>query len=201
MCPLIFATRNAHKTREMGQILGPDFALEDLRAHPEIGAAVEDGATFLENARLKALTISRQLGGLVLADDSGLEVDSLGGAPGIFSARFAGEGVSDESNRGKLRAELALLPAGTSRAARFRCSLVLARAGEVVASFEGSVEGIILEEERGGGGFGYDPLFQPDGSARSFAELSPAKKNAISHRARAAEKLRTFLQATDRSPR
>ena len=154
---------------------------------------VEDGATFFENARLKALTISRQIAGLILADDSGLEVDSLGGAPGIYSARYAGENATDEANRQKLLVELSLLRLGSSRAARFRCSLVLARAGQVLATFEGAVKGQILPEERGRDGFGYDPLFQPDGFEQSFAELSSEEKNAISHRAKAAAKLRTFL--------
>lgn len=194
---LFLATRNAHKTRELAQMLGPDFVLEDLRARPEIGEVVEDGATFFENARLKALTISRQIAGLILADDSGLEVDSLGGAPGVYSARYAGEGATDEANRRKLLAEMSLLPASASRDARFRCVLVLARDGQVLASFDGAVEGQILAEERGAGGFGYDPLFQPDGFGKSFAELGPEEKNAISHRAVAAAQLRTFLEAGD----
>ncbi|MEO7167352.1 MAG: RdgB/HAM1 family non-canonical purine NTP pyrophosphatase [Chthoniobacterales bacterium] len=197
---LFLATRNAHKTRELAQILGPGFMLEDLSSHPEVGEVLENGATFLENARLKALTISQNIGGLVLADDSGLEIDSLGGAPGIYSARYAGEKATDAANRQKLLAELALLPAGASRAARFRCILVLARADGVVATFEGAVHGHILLEERGTDGFGYDPIFQPDGFEQSFAEISPAEKNAISHRAMAAAKLRTFLRATSPAP-
>ncbi len=198
---LFLATRNAHKTQELAQILGPGFALEDLRSRPEIGEVVEDGATFLENARLKAVTVSRQLPGLVLADDSGLEVDSLGGAPGIFSARYAGVGATDEANRRRLRDELGALAESSLRAARFRCVLVLAREGDVLASFEGSVDGQILRTERGEGGFGYDPLFQPNGFEKSFAELTPVEKNAISHRAAAAAKLRSFLEAAGSAPR
>lgn len=192
---LFFASRNAHKTRELTQILGPGFALEDLRRHPQIGEVPEEGATFFENACFKAVTVSRQLPGLVLADDSGLEVDSLGGAPGISSARYAGAGATDEANRRRLRDELNALAAGSARAARFRCVLVLAREGDVLASFEGAVEGQILGEERGAGGFGYDSLFQPDGFEKSFAQLTPQEKNAISHRAEAAAQLRTFLEA------
>ncbi len=192
---IFLASRNGHKTRELAQILGADFVLEDLRSHPEIGEVIEDGATFLENARLKAVTISRQLPGLILADDSGLEVDSLGGAPGVYSARYAGVGATDEMNRHKLRDELGRLAKDASRAARFRCVLVLARDGNVLATSEGDVRGQILDGERGGAGFGYDPVFQPDGFEKSFAELSPKEKNAISHRAAAAAKLRTFFEA------
>ncbi|MEO5718265.1 MAG: RdgB/HAM1 family non-canonical purine NTP pyrophosphatase [Chthoniobacterales bacterium] len=191
---LFFASRNAHKTRELAQILGPDFALEDLRSHPEIGEVIESGATFLENAQLKAVTISQQVKGLVLADDSGLEVDSLGVAPGVYSARYAGESANDERNRDKLRAELSRLPPHALRTARFRCVLVLARDGAVLATFDGAVDGQILEAECGEGGFGYDPIFRPDGFQKSFAELTPAEKNAISHRAVAAVKLRSFLK-------
>ena len=107
MISLLIATRNAHKTREFAGLLGPEFVLEDLRSHPHLAEVVEDGATFAANARIKALAVSRQLPGLVLADDSGLEVDSLGGAPGVFSARYAGLGATDEANRRKLLAELA----------------------------------------------------------------------------------------------
>lgn len=197
---LLLASRNAHKTRELAQILGSDFALEDLRSHPEMSEVIEDGTTFFENARLKAVTISQQLPGLVLADDSGLEVDSLDGAPGVYSARYAGEGATDETNRRRLLDELNRLLGGSSRAARFRCVLVLARDGDVLATFDGAVTGQILGAERGDAGFGYDPLFQPDGFERSFAELTPEEKNAMSHRAAAAEKLRTFLRSTVSAP-
>ncbi len=198
---LFFASRNPHKTRELAQILGPGFALEDLRSRPEIGEVVEDGATFFENARLKAVTVSRQLPGLVLADDSGLEVDSLGGEPGVYSARYAGVGATDAANRRRLRDELAALGEVSARRARFRCLLVLARDGDVLASFDGSVEGKILRTERGEGGFGYDSLFQPEGFERSFAELTPREKNAISHRAVAVVQLRSFLEAGGATPR
>ncbi len=201
MHQFLLASRNVHKTRELAQILGPDFALEDLRNHPEIGEVVEDGATFLENALLKAVTISQQIPDLVVADDSGLEVDALGGAPGIYSARYAGEDATDETNRRKLLAELDRLADDSSRAARFRCVLVLAERGRVRASFDGVVAGQILHAERGEGGFGYDPLFQPDGFEKSFSELSAVEKNAISHRAVAAAQLRSFLESPDESPR
>ena len=193
MIQLQLATRNLHKTREMGELLGAQFILLDLMGHPEIAPVNENGATFAENARLKAVMISRQLPGLVLADDSGLEVDSLGGEPGIFSARYEGESATDAQNRKKLLAKLGERPFGSREAARFHCVLALARAGELVATFSGSVEGEIIDAERGENGFGYDSLFRPDGFEKTFAELSSAEKNPISHRGVAAQKLREFL--------
>jgi XTP/dITP diphosphohydrolase len=193
MIRLLFATRNAHKTRELSEILGDDFAIEDLRLHPEIGEIAEGGATFLENAQLKALTVSRQLPGLVLADDSGLEVDSLGGGPGIFSARYAGENAGDAANRAKLLAQLARLPNDAPTTARFRCVLVLARGGRLLGSYNGAVEGSIVRRECGQGGFGYDSLFLPNEREETFAEMSAEEKNSLSHRAIAAHKLRVSL--------
>ena len=201
MQPLFLATRNAHKTWEFTAMLGAAFVLEDLRAHPEIGAVVEDGATFAENAERKAVAISRQLSGLVLADDSGLEADSLGGAPGVFSARYAGEDATDAANRRKLLEEMAQLESGAPRTARFRCVLVLARDGKAIATFEGVVEGEVVRAARGAAGFGYDPLFQPHGFKKTFAELSASEKNSLSHRAVAVAKLRNFLRtANPRAP-
>lgn len=194
MIHLQLATRNAHKTRELRELLGDNFVLEDLTAHPEVGEVIEDGTTFAENARLKAIAVSRQLPGLVLADDSGLEVDSLGGAPGIRSARYAGETATDVENRAKLSNALTQLPASAPRTARFRCVLALARGGKCIETFEGTVEGTIVPETRGTAGFGYDPLFQPNDSEKTLAELSAKEKNAISHRALAAARLRDFLQ-------
>jgi XTP/dITP diphosphohydrolase len=194
---LILATRNPHKSREFAQILGSAFALEDLRGHPEIGEIVEDGATFEENARLKAITVSRQLPGLVLSDDSGLEVDSLGGAPGVFSARYAGAGASDEANRQKLLAELAERGPDAARTARFHCALALARDGRVLAIYEGSVVGEIVRQACGAAGFGYDPLFQPNEFAETFAELPAATKNSISHRGRAVAKMKQFFRGAN----
>lgn len=196
MIHLQLATRNAHKAAELRQLLGAEFELEDLTAHPEVGEVVEDGATFEENARLKAIAVSRQLPGLVLADDSGLEVDSLGGAPGVRSARYAGEMATDIENRAKLSNAVTQLPASASRTARFRCVLALARDGKCIQTFEGTIEGTIVPKERGAAGFGYDPLFQPNESDKTFAELSSTEKNAISHRASAAAKLRDFLQTS-----
>jgi XTP/dITP diphosphohydrolase len=144
----------------------------------------ETGETFEENASLKALAASAHFEGWVLADDSGLEVDALGGAPGVRSARFSGEGATDASNRALLLEKLAGIPED-QRSARFRCVIALARGGEVLAHFSGSVEGAIIASEKGEGGFGYDPLFVPVGFSETFAELSAETKNRLSHRGRA----------------
>ena len=158
--PVLIATRNAHKTREIARILGDRFAVSDLAAHPEIPAAVESGSTFRENAELKAVEASRIFDGLVLSDDSGLEVDALGGAPGVYSARYAGEKADDAANRRRLLDELARADArGKARTARFRCVIAVAAHGRVTATFDGVVEGIIINREKGAGGFGYDSTY------------------------------------------
>ena len=188
------ATRNTHKTREIQHILGSGFSVRDLRAYPQISEIIETGTSFEENAKLKALAVSTKLPGLVVADDSGLEVDALGGAPGIHSARYAGANATDTEKIDKLLEELARVRAkNDSRRARFHCLLALARNGEVLGVFEGTVEGEITERPRGSRGFGYDPIFVPKGFERTFGELGPAEKNQLSHRARALEKLCTFL--------
>jgi len=193
MLQLLLATRNAHKTREFSAILGPDFVVCDLSGESVTPVVEETGSTFAENAILKALATSRRLGGLVVADDSGLEVDLLDGAPGIYSARYAGERASDEENILRLLSELRRFPREGSPAARFRCVLALARDGALVDTFEGVVEGVIIGDPRGKSGFGYDPVFQPTGSAQTFAELSSVEKNRTSHRARAIRLLRAKL--------
>jgi len=197
MTRILIATGNAHKTAEIRQILGPDFEVSDLSQYPGIPVPVETGETFLENATIKAVEVSVHFDGLVLSDDSGLEVDALGGAPGVRSARYAGEKASDGENRAKLLLELDRIEKneGISRAARFHCVMVLARGGEKLASFDGCVEGTIIAECKGGGGFGYDPLFIPEGYGETFAELPGEIKNGLSHRARALEKARSFLRA------
>ncbi len=181
---LLIATRNAHKTKEISEILSEFYEVSDLNGKdfPEVE---ETGTTFLANATLKAEQISAMTGGLVLSDDSGLEVDALGGEPGVYSSRYAGTDGDDEANNTKLMLELAKLPEGEKRSARFRCVMVLADNGCSLASFDGVVEGVILEQERGGEGFGYDPLFQPEGYAETFAELGAEVKNSLSHRANA----------------
>ena len=195
---ILVATGNAHKTREIREVLGGAFEVTDLKSHPEIRAADETGATFQENATIKAVEASRVFDGLVLADDSGLEVDALGGAPGVRSARYAAENgnanSSDEANRRKLLAELDRVGArGRDRAARFHCAMALAQRGALIATFDGAVEGTIINREKGGGGFGYDPLFVPAGECGTFAQLSAEVKNGMSHRGRALAKVRAFL--------
>jgi XTP/dITP diphosphohydrolase len=193
---LIVATRNAHKTREIQRILGPTFTVNDLSAHPEIPDIHETGKSFGENAILKVVGASRHLPGFIVADDSGLEVDALGGAPGIFSARYASENATDKQNIDKLLGELARTGAKeTKRSARFRCVIALARQGELLGTFEGIVEGPIVEQARGLHGFGYDPIFVPHGFEETFAELAPEVKDTISHRAKAIRGLTAKLVA------
>jgi XTP/dITP diphosphohydrolase len=193
MQTLLVATRNSHKTREIGQILGSDWTVRDLTSLSDAPNVEETGATFAENAALKALAISRLFPGLVLADDSGLAVDALGGDPGVRSARFAGEDATDAQNRWKLIDLLKTLPA-REFPARFRCEMVLANQGKVLGSFFGTVEGIVVPAERGHHGFGYDSMFIPAGHSQTFAELSSDIKNSLSHRARALASAMQFLK-------
>jgi len=193
MLRLLLATRNAHKTREFSEILGDDFIVQDLSEEFDAPAIAETGSTFVENAILKALGISKRSPELVVADDSGLEVDALDGAPGVFSARYAGPRAADLDNVARLLSELRTVSKDELPAGRFRCVLALARNGEVLGTFEGAVEGVIVPSPRGRSGFGYDPIFQPDGFAQTFAELSAAEKNQISHRAQAIRLLRASL--------
>jgi XTP/dITP diphosphohydrolase len=193
---LLLATRNAHKTREIQQILGPAFTVSDLSAHPQIADIQETGKSYEENAILKAVGASRHLQGLIAADDSGLEVDAIGGAPGIFSARYAGENATDKENIEKLLGELVRTGVeATKRSARFCCVIALAQRGELLGTFEGIVEGAIVERPRGSNGFGYDPIFVPSGFEETFAELPAEVKDTISHRAKAIRGLAAELAA------
>jgi len=190
---LVVATRNRHKTREIQNILGPDFMVRDL-ADTEVPEIRENGTSFEENAKLKALVASRQLPGLVIADDSGMEVNALGGAPGIYSARYAGPNATEREKMDKLLRELVRVRAtDDGRRARFRCVVALAQNGHLLGIFEGKIEGKINDTARGDSGFGYDPIFVPDGFEQTFGELPEEVKNSISHRAKAiralAEKL------------
>jgi XTP/dITP diphosphohydrolase len=191
---LVVATRNGHKTREIQHILGPEFRVRDLGAHPEVSEIRESGTSFEENAKLKALAASRQLPALVIADDSGLEVDALGGAPGIYSARYAGPNATDTDKIDKLLRQLERVRATDDRRARFRCVVALARNGDLLGTFEGVVKGRITDKARGDSGFGYDPIFIPDGFEQTFGELPPEMKNAISHRAKAIRALADRLR-------
>lgn len=177
MVRLYCATSNPGKLAEYreGAPAGIEIVAAGRRDCPETGA------NFEENAREKALCYAAALGDLVFADDSGLEVSLLGGAPGIHSARYAGAGASDAENRSRLLRELG----GRRSAARFVCVIALARRGEVLGTFRGEVEGVILEEERGSGGFGYDALFFYPPLGRTLAEMAAEEKFACSHRGQA----------------
>ena len=188
---LILATRNAHKTAEIRAMIGERFEVVDATAFPDFPEIEETGTTFLENARLKAVGISSQIEGWVLSDDSGLEVDALGGAPGVWSSSFGGEEGNHAQNNARLVADMAGKP---NRGARFRCTMVLARGGVEQANFSGTVEGYLVESLHGARGFGYDPLFVPAGYEQTFAELGDAVKNTLSHRSRALVQVTAFLE-------
>jgi XTP/dITP diphosphohydrolase len=194
MQTLLIATRNLHKTGEIGQMLGSGWGVRDLSTLPHAPKIEETGVTFEENATLKALPISRLFTGLVLADDSGLEVEALSGAPGVYSARFAGPNADDAENRLLLIQKLRNL-GGQEFPARFRCVMVLASQGELLGSFTGTIRGKVILEERGESGFGYDSLFVPQGYTETFGELQAEIKNSLSHRGRALAKVLEFLRS------
>ncbi|HXG10048.1 MAG TPA: RdgB/HAM1 family non-canonical purine NTP pyrophosphatase [Gemmataceae bacterium] len=192
---VVLGTRNAKKSQEIREILG-DLPIEfrDLTQFPDAPEVEEDGPTFEANARKKAVEQARALRQWVLAEDSGLVVPALKGRPGVHSARYAGKQGDDAANNARLLAELAPLP-DDRRAAYYVCVAVLADPqGEVRAVTEGRCHGVITREYRGSGGFGYDPLFLIPEYHRTFGELSPRVKHALSHRARALEKLRPVLR-------
>jgi XTP/dITP diphosphohydrolase len=191
---LTIATHNRHKTKEIGQILGPSWHVRDLSEVPGALQVEETGKTFEENAALKALAVSRRIEGLVLADDSGLEVEALEGAPGVYSARYAGRGANDQLNRELLVNRLRAAGFDGGAPGRFRCVMVLASDGALLGSFHGVVEGQVLSVERGTRGFGYDPLFVPEGYSQTFGELPGSIKNTLSHRARALAQVIEFLK-------
>lgn len=196
MKELIIATQNAHKAAEIAAILPPGCSIRTLADFPELSAPEETGRSFAENAAQKALALSERVEGWVLADDSGLCVDALGGSPGILSARYAGQHGDDAANNRKLLAELAALPGLAPYSARFVCAMCLAKGGRVQAEFLGELAGHITLHPRGTNGFGYDPLFIPAGYAGStLAELPAEVKNGISHRARALEQLGLWWHA------
>ncbi len=200
---LIVATHNTHKTEEICEMLGDFFdEITDLTAFPHLKPAEETATTFSGNSAIKALAASTEMPeALVLADDSGLEVDALNGEPGVYSSRYSGEGATDATNREKLVAELTKSGAkGKDRSARFRCVLSIARGGSVIEEFDGAVEGIIANEEKGESGFGYDSLFIPEGYCETFGQLSAEIKNGMSHRARALGKLKLWLQDSGGAP-
>ncbi len=173
-------------------MLAGRFEVLDVTAFPGLPAIEETGSTFLANALLKAVGISRLVDGWVLADDSGLEVDALGGAPGVWSSSFGGEEGNHAKNNARLLADMS---GQFARAARFRCTMVLAKDGVAQADFCGTVEGRLTEAQHGVEGFGYDPLFIPDGYNQTFAELGHATKNLLSHRARALAQAVSWLES------
>lgn len=172
-------------------MIGDRFEVLDVNDFPEMPEVEETGTTFLENATLKAVAISREVDGIVVSDDSGLEVDALNGAPGVWSSSFGGEEGNHALNNQRLMKEMS---EQSDRTARFRCTMVLARKGEILANFSGAVEGQILAAAYGAGGFGYDPLFAPEGHEKSFAELGADVKNALSHRGRALAQVVKWLE-------
>jgi XTP/dITP diphosphohydrolase len=187
---IVVATRNAHKVREILRICR-DWPVEwdTDAALPEVE---ETGRGYLENALLKAEAAAAATGQVALADDSGIEVDALGGGPGPRSARYAGEGATDEANLRALLRALAGIPRA-GRTARYRAVAILARPATEEIHAEGTCEGIIGTKPRGSGGFGYDPIFEPLGWERTMAELTPEEKDRISHRGRALRALRDLL--------
>ena len=191
MPQVLLATRNAGKIREIRQMTAnTPLVWHSLDEFPDVPAAEEQGATFAENARLKALHYAAATGRCTLADDSGLEVDALGGAPGVHSARYAGWPRDDQANNRRLVQALAGVPV-ERRTARFHCVMALARPGEVVLETEGTFEGLVIDQPRGTNGFGYDPHFLIPELGRTVAELPAEQKNARSHRGQA---LRAMLK-------
>jgi XTP/dITP diphosphohydrolase len=183
---LVLATRNAHKLRELAELMRP-YELDPLPEDVELPP--ETGTTFADNALAKARVAAAATGRPAIADDSGIEAAALGGAPGVWSARYAGEGASDEENLAKLLSEV---PDGGDRRVAYVCALAYVEPGRREEIVHGRCEGRLATEPRGDGGFGYDPAFIPDdypGDERTMAELTPAEKDAISHRGRAARAL------------
>ena len=185
MAAVVIASKNKNKVREIKQLLSGEalevLSLEDFSGAPDV---VEDGSTFADNALKKAKAIARFTGLTALADDSGLEVDYLKGQPGVYSARFAGISATDGENNAKLLKLMEGVPR-EQRTARFRCSIALVSRFGLIECIDGTCEGLILTEEKGTGGFGYDPLFLVPDLRLTFAELSDGDKNRISHRGKA----------------
>jgi XTP/dITP diphosphohydrolase len=192
MRQIIIATNNKHKVQEIKQILKlSDFEILDLSSFPDVPSALEDGKTLSENAIKKANHVFKHTGILSIADDTGLFVDYLMGAPGVYSSRYAGENANYEDNNRKLLSEMKGVPP-RKRGARFKCLMAII-GNKINIGVEGVIEGKILFNPRGNNGFGYDPLFQLNGYLKSFAEMDIDEKNKISHRAIALNKAREIL--------
>ncbi len=183
---VVLATRNEGKARELKRLLaGAVDRFETLEDHPQVTLPPETGSSYRENAFAKALAVNKALGLPALGDDSGLEVDALDRGPGLYSARFAGKGATDAANNAHLIQLLAAVPP-ERRTARYHCALVLVRGKDDALEVDGICEGRILDAPRGSQGFGYDPLFLPEGETLSFGELPSSRKDSIGHRGRAA---------------
>jgi XTP/dITP diphosphohydrolase len=180
------ATTNPGKIREFRMEARGDLSIETLPGLQQIEPPEETGTTFEENAIIKALHYGAFTTGWLFAEDSGLEVDALSGEPGVLSARFSGRGATDESNNALLLARMGGI---SDRTARYACALALVQNGSLVSTFHGTVEGMILEQPRGTGGFGYDPLFFYPGFGATFAEAGAGQKQSVSHRGNALRKL------------
>lgn len=195
MKEIIIATKNAGKAKEFVEMFKPmGFTVKTLLDYPEIEDVEETGTTFEENAILKAETVSKQLGTVVISDDSGLMIDALDGKPGVYSARYAGNGKNDEENMAKVLEELKGVPTD-KRTAHFCCTIAVANPKKETVTFTGTCEGLILEEKRGEFGFGYDPIFYVVKEQKSMAELPSEIKNNISHRADAIKKLKAQIHS------
>jgi XTP/dITP diphosphohydrolase len=189
MKQVIIATKNAGKAREFQALLGKrGVEVKSLLDFPNCPDVEETGNTFAENAILKAEAMARYFNTTVIADDSGLSIDALGGRPGVYSARYAGEEKNDQKNIAKVLSELEGVPFA-KRTARFHCALAVAAPGRRTAVVEGTCEGYIAEKPQGENGFGYDPIFYIPKKGKTMAQLSAEEKNQISHRAKALEKL------------
>jgi XTP/dITP diphosphohydrolase len=193
---IVLATRNRKKVEEMKRMfVGYKITFKPLDAFPGCPEVDEDGKTFQANAKKKALSAARYTGCPALADDSGLEVKALDRAPGVFSARYAGEHADDKRNLSKILREMRTVTNKKERKARFVCCIVFALPDGKCRTFTGYVNGIIAETPKGYNGFGYDPIFYPMGHDRTFAEMADFEKDALSHRGRAMKKLYTYLKS------
>jgi XTP/dITP diphosphohydrolase len=195
MTRLVLATENKDKAKEIRAILSECLSAEvlTLADFPGVTLPPEEGGSYRENAAVKARTVAKKTGEIAMGDDTGLEVDFLGGAPGLYSARYAGKGASYADNRKKLLADLSGVPV-EKRTARFRCTVAIAWPDGAVKIAEGVCPGRIAERETGGDGFGYDPIFFIPECGKTFAELSPEQKNRVSHRGRAVRAAVEILQ-------
>ena len=189
MAYIVVATGNQHKVQEYKELLADqNVELKSLKDYPNCPEVVEDGKTFAENASKKAVEVCRYCDVPTFADDSGLEVEALGGEPGIYSSRYA------ENDAARIAKVLKNLEGKENRRARFVCVIAIAINGEVIETFEGEVKGTIVDAPRGSNGFGYDPIFMPDGYDQTFGEMPDELKNKISHRADAVRKALEFIE-------